>query len=90
MVQQVALLGPPAHSTEARHAVLHVGDEALASLFAVVADVDAGVQLGRDHLSGGRRDHLLEFSLRPSSRPGCGDRAARPGGPASASCLRAW
>ena len=35
-------------AAEPGHAVLHVGEEALPRLLAVVADVDAGVDLGGD------------------------------------------
>ena len=38
----------PARATEAGHPVLHVGDEALTSLFTVVADVDSGLDLCSD------------------------------------------
>ena len=39
--------------------MLHVGDEALPGLLAVVADVDAGLDLGGD----GRRGRLLDGPL---------------------------
>ena len=48
-----------ARAAEARHAVLHVGDEALPGLLAVVADVDAGLDLGGDDRGGGVLDGLL-------------------------------
>ena len=45
VLEQVADQRPMAGAAEAGHPVLHVGEEALARLLAVVADVDAGVDL---------------------------------------------
>jgi len=54
MVTQVTEQGAPAGAAEARHSMLHVGEEALAGLLAVVAHLDAGIDLRRDGpLSGG-------------------------------------
>ena len=44
-MDDVAHHGPLAGAAKAAHAVLHVGEEALARLLAVVADVDAGLEL---------------------------------------------
>ena len=48
VLEQVAHQRPLARAAEAGHAVLHVGEEALPGLLAVVADVDAGLDLGGD------------------------------------------
>src|SRR4051812_20784546 len=50
---QIAHERPVTGLAEAGHAVLHVGEEALPGLLAVVADVDAGSDLGRDGRGGG-------------------------------------
>ena len=48
MVEQVLHEAALAGAAEAAHAVLHVGDEALACLLPVVADVDARLDLSGD------------------------------------------
>ena len=47
VLEQVAHQRTLAGAAEPGHAVLHVGEEALPGLLAVVADVDAGVHLRR-------------------------------------------
>ncbi len=49
ILDDVAHDRPVALPAESAHAVLHVGEEALARLLAVVADVDAGRELAVDH-----------------------------------------
>ena len=48
------MIGRSLSPAEAAQAMLHVGEEALARLLAVVADVDAGCELAFDHVAGGR------------------------------------
>ena len=77
---------PLADAAEAAHAVLHVGEEALARLLAVVADVDAGLELAGDDVprrlldrrgEGGRVDRLApalaheQLQQRPDCAAGC-------------------
>ena len=52
-----------ARPTEPRHAVLHVREEALARLLAVVADVDPGIHLGGDRGRGRRLDGRAQLGL---------------------------
>ena len=59
MVGQVAHQRPVALPAEPRHAVLHVGDEALARLLSVVADVDPRLDLRRDARGGRDLDGSL-------------------------------
>jgi len=61
MRDEVAHERAPALSTEPGHPVLHVGEEALAGLLAVVADVDADLDLRRDRLLGRVRDGGRQF-----------------------------
>ncbi len=61
MVEQVLHEGTLARTTEPGHPVLDVGDEALACLLAVVADVDAGLHLRGDHLGGGLLHRPLQL-----------------------------
>ena len=61
------------------HAVLHVGEEALAGLLAVVADVDAGIDLGGDHVGGGVLDggaQLVGVDASPRLRRPCSSASA--------------
>ncbi len=48
-------------ATESGHAVLHVGEEAFTWVFAVVADINATVELFHDGFAGGRDDCLPEL-----------------------------
>ena len=74
-LQEVGVLGEVAHErplagvAEAGHAVLHVGDEALPRLLAVVADVDAGLDLLGDDGRGGLLDRALRSSSGSTSSP---------------------
>ena len=61
MLDEVAHDRPVAGAAEPGHAVLHVGEEALAGLLAVVADVDARLDLGRDDLRAGLLDRPLQL-----------------------------
>ena len=56
VLEQVAHQRPPAGVAEPGHAVLHVREEALARLLAVVAAVDAGRELAGDDVGGGGLD----------------------------------
>jgi hypothetical protein len=56
MVQHVALLAPLSLTAESGHTMLHIGDEAFACLFAVVADINAGLHLGGHRPSRGFSD----------------------------------
>ena len=56
MLGEVTHERPVAAVTEAGHAMLHVGDEALPCLLAVVADVDADLALRGDRRGGRLRD----------------------------------
>ena len=47
-------------AAEPAHAVLHVGEEALARLLAVVSDVDAGRELAIDHTASRLLDRTAE------------------------------
>ena len=51
MLRQVSHHRPLTRVAETGHAVLHVGEEALAGLLAVVADVDAGLELFPDDVT---------------------------------------
>ena len=53
MFEQVLHERALAHAPEPGHPVLDVGDEALARLLPVVADVDPDIDLGGDDLRGG-------------------------------------
>ena len=48
VVEQVCHQLPVARSSETRHPVAHIGEEALTRLLAVVADVDARTELSGD------------------------------------------
>ena len=63
VLEQVAHQRPLARAAEPGHPVLHVGEEALAGLLAVVADVDAGVDLRRDHRRGRGLDRPPELGV---------------------------
>ena len=63
IVNEVAHDWALAASGEARHPMLDVGEEALAALLAVVADVDASFELLGDHMAGRFGDHLVERAL---------------------------
>ena len=52
IANQVAHERTLAFSGKSRHPMLHVGEEALARLLAVVADVDAAFELARDDAAG--------------------------------------
>jgi hypothetical protein len=52
MVEQVTLLRPLALAAEPGHAVLDIGDKALARLLPVIAHIDTGRHLSRHYLSG--------------------------------------
>ena len=84
------MIGRRLLAAEAAQPVAHVGDEALASLLAVVADVDAGGELLRDGVAGRRLDRRRQRAgvdrlAASGARP-----AARPAPAAAAGCRRAW
>jgi hypothetical protein len=60
MLGEIAHQGPRAPAAEAAHAVADIGEEALARLLAVVADVHAAGELLRDRALGGRAHRSLE------------------------------
>ena len=61
VVEQVLHERAPAHAPEPGHPVLDVGDEALARLLAVVADVDPGLDLRGDDGGGGGAHRSAEL-----------------------------
>ena len=88
VLDEVAHERPLARPAEARHAVLHVGEEALPGLLAVVADVDADVELGGDRPPPSPPRPPVGAPRGRPARPGCGGRAARRAPSAAGGCRR--
>ena len=93
-LHEVGVLGQVPHErtlarvAEPGHAVLHVGDEALPGLLAVVADVDAGLHLVGDRRGRGLLDGAFAARRDRPPRRGSASRASRPAPPAAGGSRR--
>ena len=63
MLGEITHERPLTRLAEARHPVLHVGEEAFPRLLPVVADVDAGSELCGDARAGRRGDRLAQLGV---------------------------
>ena len=89
-VDQVAGGQAPARAAEAAHAAGHVGREAGAGLLAVVADVDADLELPRHHVRDRRVGLARERGRVHRLAPVAADEQVAQRGRAAGGCPRGW